>query len=206
MLVVGLTGGIASGKSLVARTFRDLGSCVYDADKIVRELTEPDEPAWQDIVSHFGIDILLKDRTIDRRKLGEIVFHAEHERMWLNACIHPRVFDSFMSQVHALRNRPQQTIIVLDAALLIETGYHRRVDRVVVVYADRPMQIERLMLRDTLTREQALARINSQMPLEIKKSFADYIIDNTLSREHAIEQSKAVYARLQQEVEKGHDK
>lgn len=202
MLLVGLTGGIASGKSLVAGEFRNLGACVYDADKLVHSLMEPDEPAWREIVAHFGNTLLQTDRTIDRKKLGDIVFNNEQERLWLNACIHPKVFEAFMSHVRLLGNRPQNTIIILDAALLIETGYHRRMDRVVVVYADRSQQIERLMLRDNFTRDQALARINSQLPLSTKKTFADHIIDNTSSRDKTLGQTRTVFARLRQDAEK----
>jgi dephospho-CoA kinase len=200
MLLVGLTGGIASGKSLVARVLQDLGARLIDADRIVHELLEPDQPAWQEVRDRFGDGILLPDGCIDRRKLGDIVFNDEEKRTWLNKCLHPRVFDAFLAQARHLTNRPQDTIIVLDAALLIETGYHRKMDRVIVVYAEPEQQLERLMARNDLTEAQALARIRSQMPLAEKRGYADYVIDNTGSRERTEQQVRDLYAKLKQEA------
>ncbi len=202
MLLVGLTGGIASGKSIVAHELRDLGVQLIDADRIVHELLQPHQGSWDAVVEHFGKDILTADGCIDRRKLGEIVFHDEKERTWLNSCLHPRVFDVYVSQVRQMHGRPPGTIIVLDAALLIETGYHRKMDRMIVVYADPEQQVERLMARDKFTKEQALARIRSQMPLSEKRAYADYVIDNTRTREQTIQQTREVYQKLKQEAER----
>ncbi len=202
MLVVGLTGGIASGKSLVAHLLRDLGAHLIDADRIVHELLEPNQQAWREVIDHFGKDILLPDGCIDRRKLGEIIFNDAQQRAWLNNCLHPKVFDAYLAQVRGMRNRPPDTIIVFDAALLIETGYHRKMDRIIVVYADPEQQIERLTTRDKFTNEQALARIRSQMPLSEKRAFADYVIDNSLSREHTKRQTREVFMKLKQEAER----
>lgn len=135
MLKVGLTGGIASGKSLVARVLKDLGAHVIDADRIVHELLEPGQQAWREIIDFFGADIMRPDKTIDRRKLGDIVFKDGKKREWLNTCLHPKVFTAYTTQVRNVCARLPNTIIVLDAALLIETGYHRKMDRVIVVYA-----------------------------------------------------------------------
>ena len=200
MLLVGLTGGIASGKSLVARVLQDLGARLIDADRIVHELLEPGQQAWQEVRNHFGDGILLTDGCIDRRKLGEIVFNDDEKRTWLNGCLHPRVFDAFLAQARHLASRPQDTIVVLDAALLIETGYHRKMDRVIVVYAGPEQQLERLMARDNFTEAQALARIRSQMPLVEKRGYADYVIDNTGTRERTELQVRDVYAKLKQEA------
>ncbi len=136
MLIIGLTGGIASGKSLVARVFKDLGAHIIDADRIVHDLLEPGQQAWQEVLDYFGKDILLQSKCIDRRKLGEIVFNDDVKREWLNQCLHPRVFDVYTAQVKNLCSRQPQAIIVFDAALLIETGYYRKMDRTVVVYAE----------------------------------------------------------------------
>ena len=201
MLLIGLTGGIASGKSLAARALRDHGACLIDADRIVHELLKPDQQAWQEVRHYFGDGILLPDRSIDRRKLGEVVFHDPVKRAWLNSCLHPRVFDAYAAQVRNLRNRPRDTIIVLDAALLIETGYHRNMDRIIVVYADPEQQLERLILRDSFTEEEALARIGSQMPLAEKRGYADYVIDNTGPREHTEQQVKELFTKLKREAE-----
>ncbi len=202
MLLVGLTGGIASGKSLVAHMLRDLGAQLIDADRIVHELLQPHQESWHAVVEHFGKDILAEDGCINRKKLGEIVFRDAAQRSWLNNCLHPKVFDVYVSQVRQMHGRGPHTIVVLDAALLIETGYHRKMDRVIVVYAEPDQQIERLMARDNFTKEQALARIQSQMPLSEKRAQADYVIDNTRSREQTIEQTKDVFQKLKQEAER----
>jgi dephospho-CoA kinase len=201
MLIVGLTGGIASGKSLVSCVFKDLGAHIIDADRIVHELLEPDQQAWQEIVDHFGEGVLLPDNSIDRKKLGEIVFNNAEEREWLNACIHPRVFEAFEVQVRHLRNRQPNAIIIFDAVLLIETGYHRNMDRTIVVYAEQEQQIERLASRNKFTREHALARIRSQMDLVKKREHADYVIDNTGTRESAEAQAREIFQKLKQESE-----
>lgn len=202
MLIVGLTGGIASGKGLVARVFKELGAHVIDADRIAHELLEPDQDAWQEALDYFGKDILLRDNSIDRRKVGEIVFNDAGKRAWLNQCLHPKVFDAYTSRVNHLRSRQPEAIVVFDAALLIETGYHRKMDRIVVVYAGLEQQIERLTARDKFTREQALARIASQMPLAEKRGHADYVIDNTGTREATERQARDIFKKLKQEAER----
>lgn len=202
MLRVGLTGGIASGKSLVARVFKDLGAHLVDADRIVHELLEPGSEAGREVLDCFGEEILLPDGRIDRRKLGAIVFNDADKRARLNQCLHPKVFEAYQAQVRRVCNRSPHAIIVLDAALLIETGYHRGMDRVVVVYADPEQQLERLISRNGFTKEEALARIQSQMPLADKRRFADYVIDNTGTRERTVQQAREVYSRLKQEAEK----
>lgn len=200
MLIVGLTGGIASGKSLVTRVLRELGAHVIDADKIVHDLLAPGEAANREVIAYFGQEIRLPDGSIDRRKLGDIVFNDADKRAWLNHCIHPRVFDVYHAQAKSIAHRDPGAIVVLDAALLIETGYHRNVDKVIVVYADRQDQIRRLAERDRFTEEQALARITSQLPLEEKKQYADYVIDNRGSREATEQQVRAVFEQLQKEA------
>jgi dephospho-CoA kinase len=200
MLIVGLTGGIASGKSLVTRVLRDLGAHVIDADKIVHDLLAPGQDACREVVGHFGNDILLPDGAIDRRKLGDIIFNHPEERAWLNQCIHPRVFKAYQTQVHHLRERQPEAIVVMDAALLIETGYHKHMDKLIVVYARQQDQVKRLMERDRFTLEQAMARIASQMPLDEKRAYADHVIENTTTREDAERQTREVFEKLRQEA------
>jgi dephospho-CoA kinase len=202
MLIVGLTGGIASGKSLVAKVFRDLGAHIIDADKIVHELLEPGQQAWEEVVEYFGPEILFPDKTIDRRKLGEIVFNHAEKRAWLNQCLHPKVFAAYTARVQHLSARAPHAIIVLDAALLLETGYHKNMDRIVVVYADQEQQMERLTSRDRFSREQALVRIRSQMPLSEKRKQADYVIGNTGTREETEQQARDIFQKLKQEAER----
>jgi dephospho-CoA kinase len=201
MIIAGLTGGIASGKSLVARIFRDQGAHVIDADRIVHELLEPDQQTCQDVIDFFGKDILRPDKSIDRKKLGELVFNDAEKRAWLNSCIHPRVFDAFRAQVKHWCDRQPDAVVIFDAVLLIETGYHRNVDKTIVVYAEQEQQIERQIARDACTRAHALARIQSQMPLAEKRGYADYVIDNTGSREHTEAQAKEIFKKLKQEAE-----
>ncbi len=202
MLLVGLTGGIASGKSLVGRVFRDLGAHLIDADRIVHSLLSKNEQAWKEVLDHFGRDILLPNNEINRKKLGDIVFNDSEQREWINRCLHPKVFDAFVASVRNFRNHPPDTIIVLDAALLIETGYYKKMDRTVVVYATPEQQLERLSQRDNFSKEQALVRIQSQMPLDEKRRYADYVIENTGSREHTEHQARNVYLKLKQEAER----
>ncbi len=201
MLIVGLTGGIASGKSLVSRVFKDLGAHLIDADRIVHDLLEPRQLAWQEVIDHFGKGIMLPSGAVDRRKHGELVFSDIGERAWLNGCLHPKVFDVFRSRILHLQERQPHGIAVFDAALLIETGFHRKMNCTVVVYAEVEQQIERLMLRDRFTREQALARIASQMPLAEKRGQADYVVDNTGTREAAEHRAREVFRLLQKEAE-----
>ena len=201
MLIVGLTGGIASGKSLIAGIFRDLGAHIIDADRIVRELLEPGQDAWKEVSGYFGDDIMMPDRGIDRRKLGQIVFSDPAKREWLNQCLHPRVFEAYAAQVKRLCARTPDAIVVFDAALLMETGFHKKMDKTVLVYAHSDQQLSRLMERDRFTREQALARIQSQMPISEKRRYADYVIENTGTREEAERRAREVFARLKEETE-----
>jgi len=199
MFIVGLTGGIASGKSLVARVFKDLGATVIDADRIVHELLEPDQDAWREIIQYFGQEVQRPDKTIDRRKLGAIVFNDREKRTWLNACLHPRVFSVYTTQAAHIRMRTPDALLFFDAALLIESGYHRNVDRLIVVYAEPEQQVERLMARDGFTRDEALSRIASQMPLSEKRMLADHVIDNSGSRERTEQQARELFGQLNRE-------
>jgi len=200
MLIVGLTGGIASGKSLVTRVLRDLGAHIIDADKIVHDLLAPGQDACREVVGHFGKGIQLPDGSIDRRKLGDIIFNHPEERAWLNQCIHPRVFEAYNHQVRHLSERQPDAIVIMDAALLIETGYHKHMDRLIVVYADQKAQMKRLIERDRFTLEQAMARISSQMPLDEKRKYADFVIENTGTREATEQQTREIFAKLKAEA------
>jgi dephospho-CoA kinase len=201
MFIIGLTGGIASGKSLVARVFQDLGAHVIDADRIAHELLEPDEQAWCEVVNYFGKEILHPDKRIDRGKLGKIVFNDAEKRAWLNKCLHPRVFEAYTAQVRNIECRQPDAIIVLEAALLIETGYHRMMDKLVVVTAKREQQIERLISRNNLSSAQARIRIQSQLPLGKKKGYADYIVDNSGAREETKRKARELFRKLKQDAE-----
>jgi len=175
-----LTGGIASGKSTVSRILSDLGATVIDADEVSREVVATGGDAWKEIVESFGAGILNEDGSIDRHKLGAIVFRDRSALERLNRIVHPRVIAVIESRLKELRRRPDPPpAAVVDAPLLIEAGMTRMVDVVWVVGVDRHTQVERLMCRDRFTLEEAERRIAAQMPLAEKIRFADAVIDNS---------------------------
>ncbi|MCX7781393.1 MAG: dephospho-CoA kinase [Negativicutes bacterium] len=178
MYIIGLTGGIASGKSTVSKQLGELGAYVVDADQIARDIVQPGEPAWKEIQRQFGPEILLADGSINRKKLGEIVFSDSEAREKLNRITHPRIELAALQAIEKAKAEGYN-IAVLDVPLLIESGWQRLVDAVWVVYTDRETQLLRLMNRDNLTREAALSRIRSQMSLDEKKNYADIVIDNS---------------------------
>lgn len=196
MLIVGLTGGYASGKSTVAKMFVELGGVLIDADRLAREVVKPDKQAWLEIVAHFGKGILLKNREIDRKALGEIVFGSDAERERLNAIVHPRVLEEELKAIEEIRKREPDAIVILSVPLLIESGHYRQCDKIVVVTVDRDTQIKRLMERDWFSREKSLRRISAQMPLSEKVTYADFVIDNSGSIQETELKVKEVFSRL----------
>jgi dephospho-CoA kinase len=183
MILIGLTGSVATGKSTVAKMFKKCGAIVIDADELAREVVQPGKPAWREIVRTFGRRILNLDRTIDRHALGAIVFHDKKKLRHLERIIHPRVaHEQIRLTKQAAKNDPK-AVVIYDVPLLFETGIDKRVDKTVVVAATRETQILRLKNRNGLTRAEALRRIRSQMPLAMKRLRADYILDGTKNRE-----------------------
>ncbi len=195
-MIVGLTGGVASGKSLVAGELKKLGAHIIDADVISREIVEPGSEAYRDIVREFGEGVLRADGTIDRKALGRIVFADPARLSALNGITHPRIIEKIRSGMKALGERFADALIVVDAALLIEVGLHREMSRVIVVYADEDRQVERIMARDGLGEKEARERINSQMPLSRKVEYADFVIDNNGSVEDTRRLVKELYLKL----------
>ena len=195
-MIVGLTGSIATGKSTVSAMLSDLGGVIIDADKIVRQVQRPGEPAWREIVEFFGEEILLPNQELDRAKLGSLVFGNENNRKRLNSIVHPRVRDERDRQTAAAVRANPQAVVIWDIPLLIETGIYKEVDKVVVVYVDPDTQLQRLLARDELSPEQAKSRIAAQMSIEEKKEYADYLIDNRGSREETQAQVLAVWEAL----------
>ncbi|MEK7847113.1 MAG: dephospho-CoA kinase [Nitrospinota bacterium] len=196
MLLIGLTGGIATGKSLVSTILKELGAFIIDADKIAREVVEPDKPAWLDIVKFFGRDILNEDRTINRKRLGVIVFNDHVKKKRLEEIIHPRVIEEENRRIEEYKRINPDGMAIIDAALLIEAGGRNRVDRLIVVYADRDTQLRRLIERDRLSLEEAERRINSQMPLAEKVKIADFVIDNSAKLEDTKKQVIEIFNKL----------
>ena len=179
MLVVGLTGGIATGKSTVSRMLADLGARIVDADRIARRVVEPGLPAWQGIVDAFGKAVLLPDGTIDRVALGERVFSDPDAKKRIDTIVHPFVFEAMAEAIQRIEAEDPSAIVILDVPLLIESGMHRHLPEVLLVYAPESVQMERLMKRDGFDAEQAMARIRSQMPIDEKRFYATIVIDNS---------------------------
>lgn len=200
MLLVGLTGGIATGKSLVSEILRGLGAYIIDADKIAREVVEPQKPAWLEIVEFFGKDIINKDKAINRKRLGEIVFNDPAKKRILEEIVHPRVIEEENRMVKEYLKIKPDGIVIIDAALLIEAGSHKRVDKLIVVYADKETQAKRLMERDGLSRTDADKRISSQMPLDKKVKMADFVIDNSKGVEGTRRQTVDIFNKLRSEI------
>lgn len=183
MYAIGLTGGIASGKSAVAEMLLALGADVIDADQIAREAVRPGCPAWRAIVGRFGEEILRPDQSIDRAKLGEIIFSRAEEKAWLNRTTHPDIENEMLNRLrHDQTNRAK--VVVLDVPLLFEAGWDKYADETWVVYVDEQTQLERLMKRNRYGKEQAQRRVRSQAPLAEKVKRADFVIDNTRDLEH----------------------
>jgi len=178
MLNVGLTGGIASGKSTVARMLAEKGAVLIDFDEIAHVVEDPGGPVWREIVRHFGEEILHKDRTIDRRKLGETVFADREKRELLNRLVHPAIFEEWQRRLAEIRARRADAIVVSDIPLLIEAGLKEMVDLVLLVYITPEEQIRRVMVRDGFSREEAERRLAAQMPIEEKLRWADIVIRN----------------------------
>lgn len=195
-LLVGLTGGIASGKSVVSRQLAELGAHVIDADTLAREVVAPGGPAWQPIVDAFGRDVLRPDGTLDRARLGALVFADPVKRRRLEEITHPPIQARRQVALAALEARGFDGLVIQVAPLLIEVGAAAHVDRLVVVYVTPEVQLARLMARDGLAEDEAQRRIASQMPLADKVRLAHYVIDNSGSPADTAAQVRAVHAAL----------
>jgi len=201
MIVAGLTGGVGSGKSLVAEKLAELGAVVIDADLIAREVLRPGEPAFDEVVEYFGKEMLTADNEIDRKKLGTVIFNDKEKRETLNNITHPRIRERMMARLEELRSSTGEEstrckIVVLDIPLLIESKLEDKVDCVIVVYADDETRLRRLIERDALTEEEAQARIASQIPLKEKLKAADYIINNNKGRSETLKETAQVFDTL----------
>jgi dephospho-CoA kinase len=198
MLLVGLTGGLATGKTTVARFFQDCGAIVLDADVLARQVVEPGKPAWRDVVRTFGRTVLRSDETLDRARLASIVFRDPAKLRKLNRIVHPRVAREQARLTRELARKDPRVVVVYDAPLLIEAGAHTRMDRLIVVTADRSTQIRRVRLRNRLSHAEALRRIRSQMPLRQKQKLADHVVDGTLPLEELRHLVRWLYNDLRQ--------
>ncbi|MDI3257618.1 MAG: dephospho-CoA kinase [Kyrpidia sp.] len=195
-MIAGLTGGIASGKSTVSRMFVDLGVRLVDADQVAREVVEPGTEGLAELVAAFGEDILLPDGGLDRAKLGSRVFGRPDQLARLNAIVHPRVRRRMGEWTRRILDDDPTAVVLWDVPLLIEGGLVHAVDVCILVYVPEAVQLDRLMARNGFSREEALARIRSQMPLEEKRRYADYIIDNSRDLAWTRKQVERVWKKL----------
>jgi dephospho-CoA kinase len=196
MVLVGLTGGIATGKTTVANMLKRCGAVVMDADALARKVVQPGKPAWRAIVQTFGRNVLNPDQTINRHALGRIVFRSRTKRRLLEKIIHPRVARLQAQLTRQATRRTPDAVIIYDVPLLFEAGIHNRFDKIIVITADSKNQIARLKTRNGLTRAVALQRIRSQMPLSKKVHKANYVLDGTLSKSALRRQVRQLYRTL----------
>lgn len=184
-MILGLTGGIATGKSTVSRYFKQLNIPVCDTDVLAREVVLPNSKGLNQLVEMFGNDIINPNGTLNRGKLADIIFHNEQAREKVNAILHPLIFE----QIEVFKKKHQYAkLIVIDMPLLFEVGYQNKVDKVMVIYTDEVTQYQRLINRDSFTPQQAKARITAQMPLKEKVKLADVVIDNSKTVEETFKQ------------------
>jgi dephospho-CoA kinase len=196
MFVVGLTGGIASGKSVVSEILRKLGAQVIDADEISREVMVPHTKCWKEVVTSYGSEILREDLTIDREKLANSVFNNTEQLDKLNRIVHPEIMKRIDERLREIRLKYPQAIVIVDAALLVETGAYKSYDKLILVYVSEEMQLKRLINRDGMSQEEAKNRIILQLPLSEKVKVADYIIENEGSLVRTRENAEKVFKEL----------
>src|SRR5262249_5918392 len=200
-LLVGLTGGIATGKSTGSDLFRRLGCEIIDADLLAREVVEPGQPALAQIVSEFGRDVVKVARALDIKQLGAIVCSIPERRLRLEAITHPAIRERFLARLDALAEQGFAGIVVFDAPVMIESGNYKNMERMIVVVTDDATQMARLGGRDGTDEAENGRKIASQMPLAEKAKLADYVIDNSGTREATAEQVRRVYDALMAELQ-----
>ncbi len=196
MLKVGLTGSIAVGKTFVCQVLAELGCHVLDADNVARDVVKPSTSGWVEIREAFGAEVFQENGELDRKKMGAIVFADEEKRQLLNSIVHPLVIEEQNKWLREKEAEDPDGIAVIDAALMIESGGSKRFDKLVVVWCRPEVQIERLIKRNFLSREEAERRIASQMPQEEKKKYADHLIDTSESFEPTRLQTEELLQKL----------
>ena len=206
MLIVGLTGGISSGKSTVLKIFKNFGCKTVDADEIAHQLTGPGTKVLREIVKKFGEEVLNKKRTLNRKRLAEAIFRDRQKRKSLNAIMHPKIIAEIKRKIREfqkLTRRPKlgtrgrkRNILLVDIPLLFEAKLEYLVDKIILVYVPQKIQIERLQRDDNLTFKEARARISAQIPLYKKKKYADYVINGDLGSTSLRKQVESVWKEL----------
>ena len=195
-LLVGLTGGIGSGKSLAASFFKELGAHIIDADQLSRDLVHPGQTALKEIVNYFGKNILDPTGNLDRRKLAKIVFQDPGKKSILEGILHPKIFKKEQEVFIEICTKDPLAIVIIDAALLIESGNYKHVNKVIVVRSSEESQIQRILSRNAVSFDEAVARIKNQMSLEEKYKYADFILDNNMQQEDLLQKVKELYPKL----------
>lgn len=196
MQLIGLTGGIATGKSTVSAMLKKAGAIVVDADRIARDVVKKGLPAYREIVAQFGTEVLLPDGEINRNMLGDIIFNDHQKKQLLNSIVHPYVNEEVNRQIIQIQKTHPNAVIVLDIPLLIEAGMYDDLSEIIVVYTPQDIQIQRLMQRDRISEADALARVQSQMSIEEKKQQATLVIDNSGTIENTRRLTLDIFKRL----------
>ncbi len=201
MQVIGLTGGIASGKSTVSRILKNAGAVIIDADRIARDVVKKGLPAYREIIDTFGDNVLSPDGEIDRGVLGDIIFNDPQKKQLLNRIVHPYVGKETNLQLKHIQKTHSNTIVILDIPLLLEAQMHKDLSEIIVVYVPEHTQIKRLMQRDGISEADALARVRSQMPIEEKKDLATIVIDNSGTRENTRKRTLEIFQRFKKQTQ-----
>ena len=201
MQVIGLTGGIASGKSTVSGILENAGAVIIDADRIARDVVNKGRPAYREIIDTFGDKVLSADGEIDRGMLGDIIFKDPQKKQLLNRIVHPYVKKETDRQLKQIEKHHPNAIVILDIPLLLEAQMHKDLSEVIVVYVPEETQINRLIKRDGISHADALARVHSQMPIEEKKNLATIVINNSGSRENTRKQTLKIFQRLKKQTQ-----
>ena len=205
-LLVGVTGSIATGKSTVVNMFRKPGATLIDFDVLNKEVQMPEEPAWRDIVNYFGKQILQGDNTINRKKLSNIVFNDPEKRKKLESLTHPKILERFILKLRGITQKDPNAIILVDVPLMIENNLQHLFHKLLVVYTPRKIQIKRLITRDGISENMARTISRSQLPIEKKVKYADFVIHNDKSLEETQRQVKElwrIFKKIQSESKSG---
>ena len=202
--ILGVTGGIASGKTTVVRLLKEKGALVIDFDVIARKIVEPGNPACKDIIAYFGKQVVRADGSLDREKLSNIIFKDPEKRKKLEGFTHPRINAEFVRQVNEIGKKDPNAVIQVDIPLLIEIGLQHIFHKILVVYVPREVQMERLVRRDGISREKAADILRAQMPIDEKTAHADFVIHNEGPLEETKRQVDEVWEKIKEEKRLGH--
>ena len=195
-VLVGLTGCIGAGKSLASSFFLEQGAYIIDADEICRQLVKPGMPAWKEIFDTFGSAYFNPDDSLKRKKLADLIFENNNKRIALEEILHPRVIVEEKIRYHSYQKINPNAVVIIDAALLIESGNHKTTDRVIVISSNEELQIQRVIKRSAESRESIKKRLEQQMPLEEKLKYADYILYNESDQKYLKKQVLFLYLEL----------